>query len=128
MLERTIRAFRASRHQRTGGSLPPPFSSPPRTHNPALNTHSRIMPKYKTAPPGSGHREIDIKNYAKVEKIPGGSIEESRVLKGVMFSKDVVNPGRMRRRIERPRILLLDCPLEYKKGEGEALFVVCYLG
>lgn len=25
----------------------------------------------------------------------------------------------MRRRIENPRILLLDCPLEYKKGESQ---------
>ncbi len=36
-----------------------------------------------------------------------------------MFNKDVVVPGRMRRRIENPRILLLDCPLEYKKGENQ---------
>lgn len=38
---------------------------------------------------------------------------------GVMFNKDVVTPGRMRRRIQNPRILLLDCPLEYKKGENQ---------
>ena len=44
-----------------------------------------------------GRQEIDIKKYAKVEKIPGGDITESRVLKGVMFQKDVVAPGRMRR-------------------------------
>eukprot|EP00873_Tetraselmis_striata_P014268 jgi/Tetstr1/434532/TSEL_023623.t1 len=68
--------------------------------------------------PGGG-KEIDIKKYAKVEKLPGGQIEDSRVLKGVMFQKDVVAPGRMRRRIENPRILLLDCPLEYKKGENQ---------
>lgn len=36
-----------------------------------------------------------------------------------MFNKDVVVPGRMRRRISNPRILLLDCPLEYKKGESQ---------
>eukprot|EP00747_Dinoflagellata_sp_TGD_P143180 gnl/TRDRNA2_/TRDRNA2_176351_c0_seq1.p3 gnl/TRDRNA2_/TRDRNA2_176351_c0~~gnl/TRDRNA2_/TRDRNA2_176351_c0_seq1.p3 ORF type:complete len:140 (-),score=1.67 gnl/TRDRNA2_/TRDRNA2_176351_c0_seq1:696-1115(-) len=35
-----------------------------------------------------------------------------------MFNKDVVNPGRMRRKIYFPRILLLDCALEYKKGEN----------
>jgi T-complex protein 1 subunit gamma len=29
-----------------------------------------------------GHKEIDIKNYAKVEKVPGGTIEDCRVLKG----------------------------------------------
>ena len=31
---------------------------------------------------GPGHKEIDIKNYAKVEKVPGGTIEDCRVLKG----------------------------------------------
>lgn len=68
---------------------------------------------------GNNQREIDIKKYAKVEKIPGGAIEDSRVLSGVMFQKDVVSPGRMRRKIHNPRILLLDCPLEYKKGENQ---------
>lgn len=62
--------------------------------------------------------EVDIKRYAKVEKIPGGEIEDSTVLKGVMFNKDTTH-SKMRRRIENPRILLLDCPLEYKKGESQ---------
>lgn len=66
----------------------------------------------------NGRKEIDIKRYAKIEKIPGGSMEESQVLKGVMINKDVVH-SRMRRRIENPRILLLDCNLEYKKGESQ---------
>ncbi|CAH8517288.1 unnamed protein product [Schistosoma turkestanicum] len=65
-----------------------------------------------------GRKEIDIKRYAKVEKIPGGSVEDSVVLDGVMFNKDVVHP-RMSRRIENPRILLMDCNLEYKKGESQ---------
>ena len=72
-----------------------------------------------------GRKEIDIKRYAKTEKvslivtcvtclyllllpslllwlyptcmqIPGGSIEESEVLRGVMLNKDVTHP-RMRR-------------------------------
>jgi T-complex protein 1 subunit gamma len=66
----------------------------------------------------SGRKEIDIKRYAKVEKIPGGTMEESRVLKGVMFNKDVVHP-KMKRKIQNPRIMLLDCGLEYKKGESQ---------
>jgi len=66
----------------------------------------------------NGRKEIDIKRYAKIEKIPGGSMEESEVLRGVMINKDVVH-SRMARRIENPRILLLDCNLEYKKGESQ---------
>lgn len=64
-------------------------------------------------------REVEIKKYAKIEKIPGGAIEDCEVLDGVMFTKDVVNPSRMKRVVENPRILLLDCPVEYKKGENQ---------
>lgn len=53
-----------------------------------------------------------------MEKVPGGTIEESRVLNGVMFNKDVTHP-KMRRYIENPRIILLDCSLEYNKGESQ---------
>jgi len=62
--------------------------------------------------------EVDLKRYAKVEKIPGGEINDCTVLKGVMFNKDTTH-SKMRRRIENPRILLLDSPLEYKKGESQ---------
>eukprot|EP01012_Entosiphon_sulcatum_P020448 TRINITY_DN2539_c0_g1_i1.p2 TRINITY_DN2539_c0_g1~~TRINITY_DN2539_c0_g1_i1.p2 ORF type:complete len:545 (-),score=192.73 TRINITY_DN2539_c0_g1_i1:409-2043(-) len=65
----------------------------------------------------SGRKEIDLKRYAKVEKVPGGEFAESRVLRGVMIEKDVVHP-KMKRRIVKPRVVLLDCPLEYKKGEN----------
>ncbi|KAK1772598.1 T-complex protein 1 subunit gamma [Phialemonium atrogriseum] len=67
---------------------------------------------------GNGKREVDIKRYARVEKVPGGEIEDSRVLDGVMLNKDITHP-KMRRRIENPRIILLDCTLEYKKGESQ---------
>jgi T-complex protein 1 subunit gamma len=65
-----------------------------------------------------GRIEVDIKRYARVEKIPGGDIEDCYLLSGVMLNKDIVHP-KMRRRIENPKVLLLDCPLEYKKGESQ---------
>ena len=40
------------------------------------------------------------------------------MLDGIMINKDVTHP-RMRRRIVNPRIMLLDCNLEYKKGESQ---------
>ena len=61
---------------------------------------------------------LDVKRYAKVEKIPGGALDESEVLDGVMFNKDLVHP-KMRREIRNPRVILLDSPLEYKKGESQ---------
>jgi T-complex protein 1 subunit gamma len=66
-----------------------------------------------------GSKEIDIKRYARVEKIPGDMLEASMVLDGVMLNKDVVMPT-MKRRIVNPRILLLDSTLEYKKMESQA--------
>lgn len=60
---------------------------------------------------------IDTKTYVKVEKLPGGEMEDSRVLDGVMLAKDVT-AANMRRRIVKPRVLLVDCPLEYRKAES----------
>jgi len=70
-----------------------------------------------------GKKEVDTKRYARVEKVPGGQIEDSRVLDGVMLNKDITHP-KMRRRIENPRIILLDCTLEYKKGESQTAIEV----
>eukprot|EP01105_Mastigella_eilhardi_P006343 TRINITY_DN17956_c0_g1_i1.p1 TRINITY_DN17956_c0_g1~~TRINITY_DN17956_c0_g1_i1.p1 ORF type:complete len:560 (+),score=182.50 TRINITY_DN17956_c0_g1_i1:191-1681(+) len=64
-----------------------------------------------------GRVEIDTKKYVRIEKIPGGDIELSRLVRGVVLNKDITH-CKMRRRIVNPRIILLDCPLEYKKGES----------
>lgn len=66
---------------------------------------------------GKVKHEIDIKRFARVEKIPGGFLEESTVLNGVMLNKDVVSADMKRKQVN-PRILLMDCGLEYKKGES----------
>lgn len=64
------------------------------------------------------YKEIDIKRYVRIEKIPGGEIEDSEVLDGILLNKDVTHP-KMKRNLTNPRIILLDCPLEYKKGESQ---------
>jgi len=64
-----------------------------------------------------GKLAVDMKRFAKVEKIPGGLLEDCRVLNGCMVNKDITHAS-MRRKIENPRVILLDCPLEYKKGES----------
>jgi len=64
-----------------------------------------------------GEMDIDIKRYARIEKVIGGDLEDSEVLNGCMINKDVLH-HKMPRNIVRPRVLLLDCPLEYKKGES----------
>ena len=64
------------------------------------------------------YTEVDVKRYVRIEKIPGGELSDCCVMDGVMFNKDITH-SKMRRKIANPRILLLDCPLEYKKGESQ---------
>jgi T-complex protein 1 subunit gamma len=71
-----------------------------------------------SSPSVASLRPVDIKHLIRVEKVPGGELDESAVIRGVVLNKDVVHP-QMRRRMERPRLLLLDCPLEYRKGESQ---------
>eukprot|EP01083_Nonionella_stella_P194287 716662_1 len=54
------------------------------------------------------HVVIDTKRFARVERIPGGQMEDSYVL----------HP-KMRRFITNPRIICLDIPMEYNKGESQ---------
>lgn len=84
----------------------------------ALNAVKTVKVDLGTTLEGEMNLEIDIKRYVRIEKVPGGDVLESSVLNGVMLNKDVVHP-RMSRRIINPRIVLLDCPLEYKKGESQ---------
>lgn len=84
----------------------------------ALKAVRTVAVNDPTAGANRESRTVDLKRYARVEKVPGGEIESSRVLDGVMLEKDVTHP-KMRRHIENPRIMLLDCPLEYKKGESQ---------
>ncbi|OMJ18213.1 T-complex protein 1 subunit gamma [Smittium culicis] len=85
--------------------------------NLALTAVQTIVVKSENLDPKS-KAQVDIKRFIRVEKVPGGEIEDSEVLNGVMFNKDIVHP-KMRRKIVNPRIILLDCPLEYKKGESQ---------
>ncbi|KAL6943201.1 T-complex protein 1 subunit gamma [Hanseniaspora osmophila] len=63
--------------------------------------------------------QIDIKRLIRIEKIPGGDVlEDSKIIDGCVLNKDIVHP-KMKRFIENPRVVLLDCPLEYKKGESQ---------
>ncbi|EFO64727.1 TCP-1 chaperonin subunit gamma [Giardia lamblia P15] len=61
--------------------------------------------------------DIDIKRFCRIEKIPGATVEDCCVIDGVVLNKDVIHPD-MRKHIKNPRILLLDCPLEYKKAQS----------
>jgi len=58
-----------------------------------------------------------------LKKIAGGDVTDCHVLAGVMINKDITHPG-MRRRIENPRVILLDCNLEAQKDNSGGQILV----
>lgn len=64
-----------------------------------------------------GVKRIDIKNDLRVEKIIG-NYNECEILNGILLNKNIIHP-QMRKEIINPRILVIDFPLEYKKGESQ---------
>ena len=63
-------------------------------------------------------KDVDL-NDIKIEKIKGGRIEDSELIKGVVISKERAN-AEMPSKIEKARILLVDFPLELRNPEMEA--------
>ena len=54
-----------------------------------------------------------------VEKKPGESLRDTKLINGIIVDKEVVHPG-MPKRIEKAKIALLDVPLEIEKTEFDA--------
>jgi len=54
-----------------------------------------------------------------VEKKPGESMTETKLINGIVVDKEVVHPG-MPKRVEKAKIALLDTPLEIEKTEFDA--------
>ncbi|CAH0389172.1 unnamed protein product [Bemisia tabaci] len=63
---------------------------------------------------------IDIRQYVQVKKVVGGSRQESFVVGGVVFTKNIAHRG-MANRLINPRILLIQCPIVYQRIEGRLL-------
>jgi len=61
---------------------------------------------------------MDVCEYVKIKKIPGGCMENSSLIYGVVCSKNVTNK-RMKTSFQRPRILLLTCSVEFERSENK---------
>lgn len=62
---------------------------------------------------------MDIRAYIKIKKLPGyasGAKSDSRIINGLVFSKNVAHKG-MRADIKQPRVLLLRSSIEYQRTE-----------
>jgi thermosome len=62
--------------------------------------------------------KADIEDV-KVEKKPGESISDTKLIQGIVLDKEVSQSG-MPKRVEKAKIALLDCPLEIEKTEFDA--------
>ncbi|XP_053672847.1 putative 1-phosphatidylinositol 3-phosphate 5-kinase [Anopheles nili] len=65
-----------------------------------------------------GTDAMDIRNYVYFKKVPGGERNESQILGGVVFSKNVAHKE-MSQKVDKPRILLLQCAIAYQRVEGK---------
>uniref|UniRef100_A0A182NQ61 1-phosphatidylinositol-3-phosphate 5-kinase n=1 Tax=Anopheles dirus TaxID=7168 RepID=A0A182NQ61_9DIPT len=65
-----------------------------------------------------GTDAMDIRNYVYFKKVPGGERGESHILGGVVFSKNVAHKE-MSQKVDKPRILLLQCAIAYQRVEGK---------
>jgi thermosome len=62
--------------------------------------------------------KVDIDNV-KVEKKPGGSMSETKLIQGIVLDKEVVHSG-MPKRVEKAKIALVSAPFEIEKTEFDA--------
>ena len=65
-----------------------------------------------------GKFKVDIDNV-KVEKKPGGSTDDTKLIKGIVLDKEVVHSG-MPKRVENAKIALVNSALEIEKTEFSA--------
>lgn len=70
---------------------------------------------YMVKPDVTKRDVMDICEYVKIKKIPGGCMENSSLIYGVVCSKHVTNK-RMKTSFCRPRILLLTCSVEFERS------------
>ena len=65
-----------------------------------------------------GKYKADVDDV-KVEKKPGESTRETKLIQGIVLDKEIAHSG-MPKRVEKAKIALLDCPLEIEKTEFDA--------
>lgn len=61
---------------------------------------------------------LDIKQYVKIKKVYGGSIDETNIIEGLFITKNI-DSKKMRFQIENPKIALLMFPIEYLKQKEQ---------
>jgi archaeal chaperonin len=66
----------------------------------------------------AGGYKLDLDNI-KIEKKPGGSLQDTSLIKGIVLDKEVVHAG-MPKRVEKAKIALVNAAFEIEKTEFDA--------
>ncbi|MGA3020799.1 MAG: thermosome subunit beta, partial [Candidatus Micrarchaeales archaeon] len=66
-----------------------------------------------------GDKIVIDKDFIKLEKKEGGSVEETQYINGVLIDKEIAHPG-MPKAVKNAKIALLDLALEIEKTETDA--------
>ncbi|OLL23388.1 1-phosphatidylinositol 3-phosphate 5-kinase fab1 [Neolecta irregularis DAH-3] len=64
--------------------------------------------------------DLDIRHYAKIKRISGGSPKDTRYINGIVFTKNLALK-RMSRSIDSPRIVIIAFPIEYHREEPKLM-------
>ena len=73
---------------------------------------------YSVKPDVAKRDTMDVCDYVRIKKIPGGCMENSSLIYGVVCTKNVTNK-RMKTSFQRPLILLLTCSVELERSENK---------
>lgn len=63
---------------------------------------------------------IDVREYVRVKKVPGGHPRDSEYVDGVVFTKNLLHK-QMERHLPNPRVMLVSFPLEYQRVENQLM-------
>lgn len=61
---------------------------------------------------------MDVREYVKFKKVPGGRVSDSEYIDGVIITKNVAHKA-MPRRLINPRIMLVTFPLDYHRIDNQ---------
>lgn len=65
-------------------------------------------------------QDINIRQYVHFKKVPSGTRSDCKLIRGIVFSKNVAHKH-MAKTIENPKILLLRCSIVYQRTEGKLM-------
>lgn len=83
-------------------------------------TLGRLLLKVSTSinPNVRAGDSIDVRAYVKIKKVPGGRIDDSEYVDGIVITKNVAHKA-MPRRLVNPRIMVVAFPIDYHRIENQ---------